>query len=178
MIPYANVRGNSPVIGYEIEPYRIIVWFKGSKPYSYSYNRAGVRNVEEMKRLGGDQLLLQGGLHPNLDVEWYETLFKELKRRHPDVKLHALGPPEIDYIARRSGISIEQTLDRLRQAGLDSLPGAGAEILDNEIRKKISPGKCSADRWCEVMHIAHTMGFATSATMMDGHIENLRQRHT
>ncbi len=134
------------------------------------------RKIEEMKRLGGDQLLLQGGLHPNLDVEWYETLFKELKRRHPDVKLHALGPPEIDYIARRSGISIEQTLDRLRQAGLDSLPGAGAEILDNEIRKKISPGKCSADRWCEVMHIAHTMGFATSATMMYGHIENLHQR--
>jgi cyclic dehypoxanthinyl futalosine synthase len=101
---------------------------------------------------------------------------KELKRRYPDVKLHALGPPEVDYIARRSSLTVEQTLERLRLAGLDSLPGAGAEILDNEIRKRISPGKCSADRWCEVMHIAHTMGFATSATMMYGHIETIDQR--
>ena len=134
------------------------------------------RKIEEMKRLGGDQLLLQGGLHPKFDVAWYETLFKELKRRYPEVKLHALGPPEVDYIARRSSLSVEQTLERLRLAGLDSLPGAGAEILDNEVRKRISPGKCSADRWCEVMHIAHTMGFATSATMMYGHIETIDQR--
>lgn len=132
--------------------------------------------IEEMLTLGGDQLLLQGGLHPKLDVQWYETLFRELKRRYPAVRLHALGPPEIAHIARISGISTVETLQRLVAAGLDSLPGAGAEILSDDIRRQISPAKPSADKWIEVMAEAHAMNLPTSATMMYGHVETHRQR--
>lgn len=125
---------------------------------------------------GGDQLLLQGGLHPHLDISYYESLFKELKRRFPEFKLHALGPPEIFYIAHISGISTFTTLSRLIDAGLDSLPGAGAEILDSELRREISPYKCNAEQWVDVMHEAHQLGLATSATMMYGHLETTSQR--
>lgn len=132
--------------------------------------------IEETLRLGGDQLLLQGGLHPELDINYYVTLFKELKRRFPAIKLHALGPPEIFHIARISGITVERTLELLVDAGLDSLPGAGAEILDNDVRKRISPAKCDADQWLDVMRTAHRMNLATSATMMYGHVETDSQR--
>ena len=134
------------------------------------------QKIEETQALNGDQLLLQGGLHPKLDIVWYENLFRELKKRYPEIKLHALGPPEIFHIARISRIGIEETLRRLIAAGLDSFPGAGAEILDNEVRRRISPGKCNADQWLEVMGVAHRLGLATSATMMYGHVETLRQR--
>jgi cyclic dehypoxanthinyl futalosine synthase len=134
------------------------------------------QKIKETESLGGDQLLLQGGLHPKLDIAWYEELFRELKRRHPQLKLHALGPPEVFHIAKIRGLSVEETLRRLIAAGLDSLPGAGAEILDNEVRRCISPGKCSADEWLDTMAAAHRLGLATSATMMYGHIETVRQR--
>jgi len=134
------------------------------------------RKIKETFALNGDQLLLQGGLHPKLGIEWYEALFLELKKGHPRIKLHALGPPEVFHIARISGIDAESVLKRLMAAGLDSFPGAGAEILDNEVRRRISPGKCSADEWLGVMEIAHRLGLATSATMMYGHLETLRQR--
>ena len=139
------------------------------------------RKIREMLALGGEQLLLQGGLHPRLDLAWYEELFSALKSEFPNVKLHALGPPEIAHIARISGFGSDAegyrtVLERLVTAGLDSLPGAGAEILDNEIRRRISPGKCSADTWLEVMRVAHRMGLCTSATMMYGHVETPRQR--
>jgi cyclic dehypoxanthinyl futalosine synthase len=134
------------------------------------------QKIEETFALGGDQLLLQGGLHPKLDIGWYETLFRELKRRFPQIKLHALGPPEVFHIARISGITVEQTLRRLMAAGLDSFPGAGAEILDNDLRRRISPGKCNADQWLDTMAVAHRLGLATSATMMYGHLETVRQR--
>ncbi len=134
------------------------------------------RKIEETLALNGDQLLLQGGLHPDLDIDWYETLFRELKRRYPAIRLHALGPPEIFHIARISRLDPETVLKRLMAAGLDSLPGAGAEILDNDVRKRISPGKCSADQWLDVMRTAHRLNLATSATMMYGHVETLRQR--
>lgn len=132
--------------------------------------------IEETLALGGDQLLLQGGLHPRLGIEFYEELFRELKRLYPDLRLHALGPPEIVHIARISSLDYRTALQRLIGAGLDSLPGAGAEILDNDIRKKISPGKASADQWLKAMSEAHKLGLATSATMMYGHIETPRQR--
>lgn len=137
--------------------------------------------IREMLALGGEQLLLQGGLHPRLDLTWYEELFSTLKSEFPNVKLHALGPPEIAHIARISGFGSDAegyrtVLERLVAAGLDSLPGAGAEILDNEIRHRISPGKCSADTWLEVMRVAHRMGLCTSATMMYGHIERPEHR--
>ncbi len=132
--------------------------------------------ISETLRLGGDQLLLQGGLHPKLDIGYYEELFRTLKNEFPEIKLHALGAPEVAHIARISGLTIEETLRRLIGAGLDSLPGAGAEILDDGVRKRISPAKPSVQEWLDVMAAAHRMGLATSATMMYGHIETPRQR--
>jgi len=132
--------------------------------------------IDEMIALGGDQLLLQGGLHPALGIEWYENLLRELKRLYPRVRLHALGAPEVSHIARISSLDIETTLRRLTAAGLDSLPGAGAEILDNDVRRRISPAKPDADQWIEVMRVAHRMNLPTSATMMYGHVETPRQR--
>ncbi|NLX41258.1 MAG: CofH family radical SAM protein [Bacteroidales bacterium] len=132
--------------------------------------------IAEMRRLGGDQLLLQGGLHPDLDIVYYENLFRELKKIEPSLKLNALGPPEIAFISRISGTSCEETLSRLREAGLDTLPGAGAEILSDRVRKIISPGKPTATEWCNVMEIAHKMGIGTTATMVYGHIETMEER--
>ena len=132
--------------------------------------------IEQTLAAEGDQLLLQGGLHPDLTITFYEELFRELKKRYPSLKLHALGPPEVAHIARISSLSVEQTLRRLVDAGLDSLPGAGAEILDPQIRARISPGKPFVESWLDTMHAAHGMGLATSATMMYGHVENPRQR--
>lgn len=132
--------------------------------------------IDRMLELGGDQLLLQGGLHPKLGIEFYEELFSELKRLYPDVRLHALGAPEVAHIAHISNLSTRQTLERLVAAGLDSLPGAGAEILDENVRHQISPAKPSAKEWVEVMHEAHEMNLPTSATMMYGHVETPVQR--
>lgn len=127
--------------------------------------------IEHMLKLGGDQLLLQGGLHPKLDIVFYESLFRTLKELYPEVKLHALGAPEIAHIAKISTLTVEETLRRLIDAGLESLPGAGAEILDDAVRKNISPNKPSVDEWLSTMHTAHKLGLATSATMMYGHVE-------
>lgn len=132
--------------------------------------------IETMLRLGGDQLLIQGGLHPSLGIAFYENLFAELKRRYPTVRLHALGAPEVAHIARISGLTTRQTLERLVAAGLESLPGAGAEILVDEVRRRISPAKPSVAEWLQVMHEAHEMNLPTSATMMYGHVETPRQR--
>lgn len=132
--------------------------------------------IERMVELGGDQLLLQGGLHPKLGIEFYEELFSALKSEYPSVKLHALGAPEVAHIAKVSSLSTRETLERLRKAGLDSLPGAGAEILCDDVRKRISPAKPSVDEWLRVMHEAHEMNLPTSATMMYGHVETPRDR--
>ncbi len=132
--------------------------------------------IERMLELGGDQLLLQGGLHPELGIEFYEELFGGLKREYPDVKLHALGAPEVSHIARISSISTLETLKRLHKAGLESLPGAGAEILDDRVRRHISPAKPSVEEWLSVMHEAHMLNLPTSATMMYGHVESDRNR--
>lgn len=132
--------------------------------------------IEETLRLGGDQLLLQGGLHPKLGIRFYEGLFSDLKKMFPRLRLHALGAPEVYHISRISGVSVRETLERLHKAGLDSLPGAGAEILCDEVRRRISPGKPTAEQWCEVMREAHRMNLPTSATMMYGHIETPAQR--
>ncbi len=132
--------------------------------------------IDSMLTLGGDQLLLQGGLHPRLEVEFYEELFSTLKSLYPQVRLHALGAPEVSHIAKVSGISTRQALERLVAAGLDSLPGAGAEILCDDVRKAISPAKPSVQEWLDVMHEAHEMNLPTSATMMYGHVETPHQR--
>ena len=132
--------------------------------------------IERMLALGGDQLLLQGGLHPKLGVEFYEELFSMLKSLYPQVRLHALGAPEVAHIAKVSGITSRQALERLVAAGLDSLPGAGAEILCDDVRRAISPAKPSVQEWLDVMHQAHQMNLPTSATMMYGHVEAPHQR--
>lgn len=132
--------------------------------------------TEYMFTLGGDQLLIQGGMNPELSLEYYENLFSTLKQHYPELKLNALGAPEVHFLSLKSGISYRQVLERLRGAGLDSLPGAGAEILNNDVRKFLSPGKCTADQWIEVMREAHLLGIPTTATMMYGHIETMEQR--
>ena len=132
--------------------------------------------IEEMKRLGGNQLLLQGGLHPKLSLDFYEQLFTDLKSRYPGVRLHALGPPEIAWLAKKSRLSFKTVLERLVAAGLDSLPGAGAEILADRVRKVLSPAKCTTREWLNVMRAAHELNLTTSATMMFGHIETLEER--
>ncbi len=132
--------------------------------------------IERMLELGGDQLLLQGGLHPKLGITFYEELFRALKSEYPMVRLHALGAPEVSHIAKVSSLSTLETLERLVAAGLDSLPGAGAEILDEEVRRAISPAKPTVEEWLNVMREAHRLNLPTSATMMYGHIESERNR--
>jgi cyclic dehypoxanthinyl futalosine synthase len=134
------------------------------------------RKIEEMFARGGDQLLLQGGHHPELGLEWYEDLFRKLKSWYPHLRLHALGPPEIDHIAKLGKHSYETVLSRLMAAGMDSLPGAGAEILNDRVRRLVSNGKCSGREWLDVMRAAHKLHLPTSATMMFGHVETVEER--
>ena len=135
-----------------------------------------IRKTEEMFALGGDQLLLQGGMHPKLGIEYYEELFRALKEHFPTLRLNALGAPEVAHIAKISNITTQQVLERLVSAGLSSLPGAGAEILVERVRKIVSPAKPSAEEWLRVMHEAHLMNIPTTATMMYGHIESVEER--
>jgi cyclic dehypoxanthinyl futalosine synthase len=134
------------------------------------------RKIKELFALGGDQLLLQGGLHPKLRLDFYQNLFRQLKQEFPSLKLHALGPAEVVYLAKREKLSYEQVLRRLMEAGLDSLTGAGAEILVDRVRRIVSPGKCTAEQWLEVMRVAHKLNLPTSATMMFGMIETKQER--
>ncbi len=130
-----------------------------------------LKKVNETVEAGGTQILIQGGLNPEIDIKWFEDLFSAIKRKFPGVQLHSLSPPEIDFIARNEGLSVRETLERLRAAGLDSLPGGGAEILCDRVRKFISPNKIGAGGWLDVMETAHRIGMKTTATMMFGHIE-------
>jgi radical SAM domain protein, cofH subfamily len=132
--------------------------------------------IEELLAKGGDQILLQGGLDPRLTLEDYESLFRWLKQEYPTVKLHALGPPEIVFIAQQAHCSTQEVLERLVASGLDSLPGAGAEILSERVRQKISPRKATAAQWIAVMREAQALGMLTSATMMYGHVETIEER--
>ncbi len=132
--------------------------------------------IEELQRYGGDQLLLQGGLHPKLGLDFYTSLFREIKNLFPNIKLHALGPPEVVFIAKIEKKPYREVLLALIEAGLDSLPGAGAEILVDRVRKYISPGKPDAQAWLDVMAVAHELGLVTSATMMIGHVETMEER--
>lgn len=132
--------------------------------------------IDELFKLGGSQILLQGGIHKDFGIEFYIKLFKDLKSAYPDLKLHALGPAEIVFIAKHSNLSITETLSRLVDAGLDSLPGAGAEVLSDRVRTILSPLKCTSEEWLIVMQEAHKLGITTSATMMFGHLETLDER--
>jgi len=132
--------------------------------------------IEETFAFGGEQLLLQGGHHPDLGLEYYCKLFSELKELYPNLKLHALGPPEIAHVAKLENMSHYDVLKALKEAGLDSLPGAGAEILSDRVRRLISKGKCGGEEWLDVMRAAHQLDITTSATMMFGHIETNWER--
>lgn len=134
------------------------------------------KKIEETLKYGGDQLLLQGGHHPDLGLDFYTNTFRAIKQEYPNVKLHSLGPPEVAHIAKLEKMSHHEVLKALQEAGLDSLPGAGAEILVDRVRRLISKGKCGADEWLAVMHEAHKLNITTSATMMFGHVETLEER--
>ncbi len=132
--------------------------------------------IAETLKYGGDQLLLQGGHHPELGLDFYTNTFRAIKQEFPHLKLHALGPPEVAHISKLAKMSHYDTLKALKESGLDSLPGAGAEILIDRVRRLISKGKCGADEWLEVMHQAHNLHITTSATMMFGHVETIEER--
>ncbi|MCP4120433.1 MAG: dehypoxanthine futalosine cyclase [Bacteroidetes bacterium] len=132
--------------------------------------------IEETIRYGGDQLLLQGGHHPDLGLDYYTGLFRELKAIYPNIKLHALGPPEIAHICKLDNKSHEEVLSALMESGLDSLPGAGAEILNDRVRRLLAKGKCTGREWLDIMRVAHKLELTTSATMMFGHIETIEER--
>ncbi|MCE3281596.1 MAG: mqnC [Chitinophagaceae bacterium] len=134
------------------------------------------QKIEETFKYGGDQLLLQGGHHPGLGLDFYTKTFSQLKQEYPQLKLHALGPPEVAHICKLEKASHHEVLKALKEAGLDSLPGAGAEILVDRVRRLISKGKCGADEWLDIMHEAHKLDITTSATMMFGHVETLEER--
>ncbi len=132
--------------------------------------------IDTLFKLGGSQLLLQGGMHPTLGLDFYTHLFSTLKSEYPTLKLHALGPPEIVHLSRMEKTDFYTVLTELRKAGLDSLPGAGAEILVDRVRGIVSKGKCGTEDWLEVMRVAHRMKLPTSATMMFGHVETPSER--
>lgn len=134
------------------------------------------QKIEETIRWGGDQLLLQGGHHPELGLSFYVNLFKELKSLYPNIKLHTLGPPEIAHITKLEKSNHRDVIKALKDAGMDSLPGAGAEILTDRVRRLISKGKCGAQEWLDIMAEAHQQNITTSATMMFGHVETLEER--
>ncbi|MDX1777188.1 MAG: cyclic dehypoxanthinyl futalosine synthase, partial [Desulfobulbales bacterium] len=132
------------------------------------------RKITETLELNGTQILLQGGLHPDKQLEFYEDMLRFIKKT--GIHIHGFSPPEICHFAKISGLSIPEVLERLRQAGLDSMPGGGAEILCDRVRQLAAPRKCSADKWLEVMRQAHLQNMKTTATMMFGHIETLEER--
>lgn len=134
------------------------------------------KKIQETLKYGGDQLLLQGGHHPNLSLDFYTNTFRQIKQEFPTIKLHALGPPEVAHISKLSKKTHKEVLTELKNAGLDSLPGAGAEILIDRVRRLISKGKCGADEWLAIMHEAHKLNITTSATMMFGHVETIEER--
>jgi cyclic dehypoxanthinyl futalosine synthase len=134
------------------------------------------KKIAETLKYGGDQLLLQGGHHPDLGLAFYTRIFKQIKTEFPDIRLHALGPPEVAHITKLEKSTHREVLMALKEAGLDSLPGAGAEILVDRVRRLISKGKCSAQEWLDIMAEAHQLHITTSATMMFGHVETIEER--
>ncbi len=134
------------------------------------------RKIQETIALGGNQILLQGGMNPALGLEWYESLLGDVKRRFPTVHIHGLSPPEVWHLAVQSGLHVGTVLARLREAGLGSLPGGGAEILVDRVRRQVSPCKCSAEQWLAVCRAWHNLGGRGTATMMFGHVETPADR--
>ena len=135
-----------------------------------------LKKIEETVALGGDQILLQGGLHPKLPLEWYEDMLRTLRSHYPQVNIHGFSPPEIHHFTKISKLPLKTVLERLQAAGLGSLPGGGGEILVDRVRKEITRGKVLTDDWLNVMRVWHELGGKSSATMMFGHVETLAER--
>ena len=129
------------------------------------------RKIEETVLLGGTAILIQGGLHPDLTIEYYEELFSFVKGNFPEVHIHGLSAPEIVHVARNSGLTIEETIERLKKAGLGSIPGGGAEVLSDRVRERIAPSKIKTEEWLKVHKTAHELGLRTTATMMFGSLD-------
>jgi len=146
-------------------------------PEGYVLSREEMaKKIAELFKLGGTQVLLQGGHHPDLPFSWYTDLISWMRATWPALHIHAFSPPEIVFWAKREGCSPREIVARLKNAGLHSIPGGGAEVLADEVRRKVSPGKCSAAEWLGVMEEAHGLGLKTTATMMFGHEEEIRHR--
>lgn len=149
----------------------------GGHPESYIRTREEIaQKIDDLYAVGGKQVLLQGGHHPDLRIGWYEDLFRWMKEKYPDLHLHGLSPPEIHHIAKLEDMPYETVIERLRAAGLDSIPGGGGEILVDRVRRKISRLKVDAEGWLDVMRQAHLQGVRSSATMMFGHVETPEER--
>ena len=152
-------------------------WRADGHPEAYVLDEATVlAKIEEAVALGATHVLGQGGLSPRTSLAFYEHMLRAIKARYPDVLLHCFSPPEIQDMASREGLGVRAVLERLREAGLDSLPGGGAEILVDRVRRIVSPAKCTAGEWLGVMRAAHALGLPTSATMVFGHVETLADR--
>ena len=150
---------------------------KRTDPEAYVLPREVLyQKIEETIALGGDQILMQGGLHPGLRLEWYEELLRDLKARYPQVNLHAFSPPELWYFHKLNKIPLREVLSRLKAAGMGSLPGGGGEILVDRVRQAITVNKCLTDEWLEVHRVWHQLGGRSTCTMMFGHIETLAER--
>ncbi len=145
-------------------------------PEAYVLSEAELHaKIEETIQLGGTQLLIQGGLHPELSLTYFEEMLRGIKNKYA-IHIHSFSPPEIWDLAQKSGLNVETVIRRLQAAGLDSIPGGGAEILDDRVRQRISPHKIGWQQWMEVMTTAHRLGMRTTATMMFGHVETLEER--
>ncbi len=150
---------------------------KPGSPEGYVLEREELlQKIEETVELGGDQILMQGGLHPEFKLEWYEELLHDIKTRFPQVNVHGFSPPEIHHFTKVSKLPLRSVLERLRDAGLGSLPGGGAEILVDRVRKAMTRGKVMTDDWLNVNRVWHELGGRSTATMMFGHLETLEER--
>jgi cyclic dehypoxanthinyl futalosine synthase len=146
-------------------------------PEGYTLDRETLyQKIAETVELGGDQILMQGGLHPEYKIEWYEELLRDIKSRFPQVNIHGFSPPEIYHFTKVSKLPLREILERLKAAGLGSLPGGGAEILVDRVRSVLTRGKVMSDDWLEVNRVWHQLGGRSTATMMFGHVETLAER--
>ncbi len=153
-------------------------FYRGPKdPEGYVLERAELlEKIRETVALGGDQILLQGGLHPKYKLDWYEEMLSDIKSHFPQLNIHGFSPPEIYHFTKVNNCSLEEVLTRLKAAGLGSLPGGGAEILVDRVRDAITRGKVNSDNWLDVMRVWHQLGGKSSATMMFGHVETKQER--
>ena len=135
-----------------------------------------LKKVEETVALGGNQILMQGGLHPKFKIDWYEELLCDIKTAFPEVNVHGFSPPELHHFTKVNNMPLREVLERLKAAGLGSIPGGGAEILVDRVRSALTRGKCMTDEWLEVMRVWHQLGGISTATMMFGHLETLEER--